>query len=364
MDLDSVSELVDRCVRSDVSFAICFYPGEADGHFFACDTHDTIISNIGSFDFKSTDCFVITEYGIGSEVNLYAIPALLTIGDIESRKSGRGHLATSIITPDTHSTSKQDHEDAVTKLIESFSDTNSKTVLSRIKCVNSHDTPWGVAQRFFKKHIDCFRHISWTPYSGLWFGCTPEVLLKYDASQMRLSTMSLAGTRNSSAKDAWDEKNTSEHNLVTDHIVTTLKQNGLTPEVSDSINLQFGGITHLCHMLHASGEVNLNKVIADLSPTPAVCGFPRQSANDAIFALESFSRKCYAGIVGTTTESTARLFVNLRCALSDITPDDRSRYTYNLYAGGGINKLSLPETEWDETEAKMKSLLSCIDRIE
>ncbi len=91
-----------------------------------------------------------------------------------------------------------------------------------------------------------------------------------------------------------------------------------------------------------------------LSPTPALCGFPVESAMRIIDVCENFDRSYYGGFCGPyQNEGDFNFFVNLRSLR--LTPAGCA-----LYAGGGINEMSAPDDEWLETENKLSTLLRCL----
>ena len=73
-----------------------------------------------------------------------------------------------------------------------------------------------------------------------------------------------------------------------------------------------------------------------LHPTPAICGLPKAEAWQFIIENEPHSRRYYSGFCGPVSaiEGT-RLYVSLRCML----------------------KNSTEEQEWEETRAKMETML-------
>ena len=87
-----------------------------------------------------------------------------------------------------------------------------------------------------------------------------------------------------------------------------------------------------------------------MHPTPAVCGIPKQESLHFIGKNEGYDRGFYSGVVGMLNpDGKTDLYVNLRCA--NITG-----HKIVLYAGGGILASSDMESEWQETEEKMKTI--------
>ena len=203
----------------------------------------------------------------------------------------------------------------------------------------------------------CFFH----PQTGLWMGAFSEQLLKIDGDVF--STMSLAGTQKfDGVKEIiWQKKEQEEQQIVTDYIVKELNTVINSLEVSSPYTIKAGNLLHLKTDVIGSLNENhkLKNIIQILHPTPAVCGFPKESAKKFIHENENYNREFYAGFLGElnkdfdTNENKTDLFVNLRCMKIEAN-------TINFYAGGGITKDSIPEKEWEETVNKTDTMKSCI----
>jgi len=190
----------------------------------------------------------------------------------------------------------------------------------------------------------------------IWFGATPEILIEGDAEKMH--TISLAGTmlRSNDLPDisAWDNKNIKEQKIVTDYILSQIQ-----PFSTDITTIGPYSVP-AAHLIHLRTDISfkitkdaLPQVIAALHPTPAVCGLPKNESIDFITKNEHIKREYYAGFLGwyNPTEQT-QLFVNLRCMKWIDTKKVR------LFSGGGILAESELESEWTETENKMRTLLN------
>ena len=93
-----------------------------------------------------------------------------------------------------------------------------------------------------------------------------------------------------------------------------------------------------------------------LHPTPAVCGTPTGLALDAITELEE-DRGFYGGAVGwCDARGDGEWVVAIRCA--ELSADGR---TVRAFGGGGIVAASDPRAELDETTAKLRTFLGCLD---
>lgn len=95
-------------------------------------------------------------------------------------------------------------------------------------------------------------------------------------------------------------------------------------------------------------------LLAELHPTPAVCGTPRLEALQRIRALEPVPRGFYAGAVGwLDAQGDGDWYVAIRCARLQGTQ-------LRLYAGAGIVADSQPAAEVAETAAKFAALLNAL----
>ncbi|MEZ2122142.1 MULTISPECIES: isochorismate synthase MenF [unclassified Corynebacterium] len=93
-------------------------------------------------------------------------------------------------------------------------------------------------------------------------------------------------------------------------------------------------------------------------PTPAVCGTPTEAAQAVISAAEP-DRGFYAGAVGwCDSTGDGEYVVSIRCA--EVSADGMSAHAW---AGGGIVGDSDPESELEETSAKLRTVLRALGII-
>jgi len=236
----------------------------------------------------------------------------------------------------------------------------SKVIISRQIPVKRTDS--SLATTFFQLHDEtpnAFTYMVNLPVAGIWMGATPEVLIQSDGKNFE--TVSLAGTqvRKPGAEEYyWSTKDIEEQAFVSRYMLDVFfnfdihQYKTIGPETMES-----GKVAHLKTSFFFPVEKIencLGDFIADLHPTPAVCGLPKDLAAEFIRKNEAHERKYYTGYLGPwRLNQQVSLFVNLRCM--EITPEE-----YILYAGGGITARSVPEQEWDETIQKAKTLLSVI----
>lgn len=257
------------------------------------------------------------------------------------------------------STTKQQHEAEVNAIREELSKIGyGKAVAARIIVEEEKIDPAETFSNLCRNYPNAFVFCFSTPYTGCWVGASPELLLEAHGSQLR--TMSLAGTRPISTSDNWDAKNIEEQRMVTDFIANAFEKNEITPYVGETLTKQAGIVEHICTPISADinsetfSEEKLNRLLRDLSPTPALCGLPRDIALQLIQSLENFSRGCYGGFCGPYhSPKDFSFFVNLRSVLIEST-------RFCIFAGGGITLQSNPDTEWLETQLKAQTILNSI----
>ncbi|RJE78365.1 isochorismate synthase [Pseudoalteromonas sp. MSK9-3] len=91
-----------------------------------------------------------------------------------------------------------------------------------------------------------------------------------------------------------------------------------------------------------------------LHPSPALCGKPTQAAYSHILDLEKHSRDLFSGIIGWCDQhGNGEWVVVIRCAQLE-------KYQARLFAGAGIVSASEPTLEWQETDAKLKTMLNAL----
>ncbi len=193
-------------------------------------------------------------------------------------------------------------------------------------------------------------------------GATPERLICGTDGQIQ--TVALAGSAPRGATEMEDEqlgralikseKNQVEHRVVVDTIRTALFN--LCSRVwvaSEPHLLRLKNIQHLETPI--IGDLlpghSILEAIDDLHPTPAVGGYPRHLALEAIRQTEQLDRGWYAGPIGWIGPGGSGEFaVALRSGLI-------AGGTATLFAGCGIVADSEPESEYAESCLKLQVML-------
>ncbi|NEQ29955.1 MAG: isochorismate synthase [Leptolyngbya sp. SIO4C5] len=212
---------------------------------------------------------------------------------------------------------------------------------------------------------DCYIFSTSNGRGQTFLGASPERLISISRGQ--LLTDALAGSAPRGQTERQDtaiaqrlrhsRKERYEHQVVVDFIGQRLRQLGLQPQHSHTPNLlRLSNIQHLhtpiCAQL--SPEHHPLKILEVLHPTPAVAGFPSETACDLIQQHESFERSLYAAPLGwVDANGDSEFIVGIRSALIN---QNQAR----LYAGAGIVAGSNPDKEVAEIQLKLQALLKAL----
>ncbi|EGK86338.1 isochorismate synthase [Microcoleus vaginatus PCC 9802] len=243
----------------------------------------------------------------------------------------------------------------------------SKIVLSQAINVISQ-TPFSLIDSLNNLRLsypDCYVFSTSNGKGQTFIGASPERLISIHSNQ--LLTDALAGSAPRGKTEAGDaklaqgllesEKDIREHQVVIDFIVDRLSKLGITPNFSPVPRLlQLSNIQHLWTPITAQipPDIHLLKILAQLHPTPAVAGVPRDIALEQIRRCESCDRSLYAAPLGwIDRRGNGEFAVGIRSALID---GDRAI----LYAGAGIVAGSEPEKELAEIQLKLQPLLNAL----
>ncbi|MDQ6910260.1 MAG: isochorismate synthase, partial [Actinomycetota bacterium] len=201
---------------------------------------------------------------------------------------------------------------------------------------------------------------------GAFVGSTPELLARRRGN--RVVSRPMAGSAGRAATTAGNkrlvaellssEKELAEHRVVVDAVRAALEPActeifaRAAPEV-----VQLSTVAHLATTVGGRLRRPAPSALAIaglLHPTPAVAGAPRAAALATIAELEPFDRGQYGGPVGwVDSRGDGEWAVALRCARLEGS-------TARLVAGAGIVAASDPDDEWDETEAKLQTMLRAL----
>lgn len=247
---------------------------------------------------------------------------------------------------------QNDYQEKLANVIGFIKQNNlSKLVISRRELLNYNGLKVNLTQTFLnlcKSYPNAFVYF-FIKEGKCWMGAFSEILGKFNKKTSQFETMSLAGTI--SVNDNWTKKEIEEQKPVTNFIRNVLGKFSENMEQSETYDHVSGNIKHLRTDFKAQiTQENLENIISELHPTPAVCGIPKDLCQNAIEQFEKYPRKLYAGYIKVETEEYIQYFVNLRCA-------EFFKNAALIYVGGGITAESSVEKEWQETELKAEAIL-------
>ncbi|AJQ94807.1 isochorismate synthase [Gynuella sunshinyii] len=198
-------------------------------------------------------------------------------------------------------------------------------------------------------------------------GASPELLVRKQKNS--ITTNPLAGTCKRMADPQQDHLNAQrlwqstkdqhEHRLVIDTLRTQLSPLCDQLDIPAQPELiQTSNLWHLSTRIQATLKepaTNALQIACLLHPTPALCGSPAVTAKQLIDELEPHDRGLFSGIVGwCDSEGNGEWAVTIRCGLVQAK-------RIRLFAGAGIVADSDPESEWQETGAKLGTMLNAFN---
>ncbi len=199
----------------------------------------------------------------------------------------------------------------------------------------------------------------------VFLGASPERLLSVWQGQVQIDALAGSAARGKTSRQdqalaqrlLQSSKDRREHQLVVRSVGEALQQVGLDPLIPPQPRLlRLANIQHLQTLIQAEmpPNVHLFDLLAQLHPTAAVGGYPKQAAVHWLETAEPFDRSSYAAPLGwVDLQGNGEFVVAIRSAL---IRGDRAR----LYAGAGIVADSDPEQELAEIRLKLQSLAQAL----
>ncbi|MBW3585686.1 MAG: isochorismate synthase [Cyanobacteria bacterium 0813] len=321
---------------------------------------------------QKDSCIIVANAVIEKDINIKSIAENIwqTFDKIESRKYPKLTTAinSSISLKQIPINDASQFKTSVKSALELIASKYfSKIVLSQAINVIAQ-TPFSLIDSLNNLRLsypDCYVFSTSNGKGQTFIGASPERLISIHNNQ--LLTDALAGSAPRGKTEAGDaklaqgllesEKDIREHQVVIDFIVDRLSKLGITPNFSPVPRLlQLSNIQHLWTPITAQipPDIHLLKILAQLHPTPAVAGVPRDIALQQIRGCESCDRSLYAAPLGwIDRRGNGEFAVGIRSALID---GDRAI----LYAGAGIVAGSEPEKELAEIQLKLQALLNAL----
>ncbi|WP_410489235.1 isochorismate synthase MenF [Bacillus changyiensis] len=154
-----------------------------------------------------------------------------------------------------------------------------------------------------------------------------------------------------------DKKNVMEHEFVVDMIHQAFSRYCVYVEKPTAPELyKTKSVQHLYTPIigQMSKKYSLFDFIEKLHPTPALGGDPQKTALEVIRSIEPMSRGWYAGPIGwLDSRDNGEFAVAIRSGLIN-------SHQARLFAGCGIVRDSDPLQEYEETQIKLKPMLSAL----
>ncbi len=308
--------------------------------------------------FSKTNLVCNVVFGIGSP---NAGSVLDELGGIVSPSESSDTEFPEIISH-SHRPDREGWKGVINAALESISTTElEKLVLARQTSfeLSVPSNPMQLLQRLKETTSGCY-HFGFQLNDNLAFvGAPPEQL--YRRTNRMIMTEAVGGTRPRGATVDKDEtlgrellrseKDLREYRYVAESVQEALSRLCQSAGCVDDLSLlKLPTVQHL--ITHFRGKlapgISDADILAAMHPTPAVGGYPVDRAVKRINELEPFDRGWFAGPVGWVGTSAAEFAVAIRSGL--VAGDN-----FHLFAGAGIVKGSMAESEWREIEDKLSS---------
>ncbi|EKO3556718.1 isochorismate synthase [Vibrio metschnikovii] len=307
--------------------------------------------------------FAIVPFDEKTPTKFFIPEKLYVSSSARERKNNKvGANKATVISPPTGN----DYKQGVATLLNLFNTTDlSKVVLSRSVRIATDQI---IDQTALLRNLLAINSLGYTFAVDIGketklMGASPELLLAKKGGHVVSNP--LAGSRPKSINESDNQishtslldtqKDLNEHSFVVEEVEKVLSgycRNLFTPMVPSVIETET--MLHLSTRLEGQAidpDINSLQIAAELHPTPAVCGFPRHSAYQAIKQIEKFERGYFCGMIGwCDARGNGEWVVTIRCA-------EVSQREMCIFAGAGIVHESSPQSELEETGAKMSTIL-------
>ncbi len=269
------------------------------------------------------------------------------------------------IIPQNNTNSFFEWENIVNKALEKISEGMlSKVVLSREVKIQLNKKPFipDLIKKLSERYPQC-NTFSYQRGDSIFLGASPEKLAKVSNGWIEVDALAGSAPRgNSEFEDVEMEYFllNSEKNLFEQRAVVNFIHN-LLSKISDEIVFddkpkirKLPNIQHLWTIMKAklNNNIKMFDLLMKLHPTPAICGDPWKIAKDFILEMEPHDRGLYSGNIGWFNfNGRGEFVVAIRTALI------KNNRLY-AYSGCGIVEGSEPSSEFEESEIKLKPILS------
>ena len=253
----------------------------------------------------------------------------------------------------------------VNAALERISEKNlSKIVLSRkVTCILSGEPViYNLLCSLATSYPKCYI-FAYAKGDSVFFGASPEKLAKISEGWVEADALAGSTPRGKTEEEDTElanellasKKNLAEQNAVVQFIINSFK--GFTTDLEykeEPVIRKLSNIQHLWTEIRAKlkSDKSIFSVLKEIHPTPAICGVPWSSALTFIETTEGYNRGLYAGIIGWFNfDNQGEFAVGIRSALL-------KGNELHAFAGCGIVEGSDADSEFMETELKLKPILS------
>lgn len=240
----------------------------------------------------------------------------------------------------------------------------SKVVLSREVKLQFLGKPYfpDLINKLSERYPKCYTFL-YKRSGSIFIGASPEKLAKVSDNWIEVDALAGSAPRGENEIQDIELENfllSSEKNLFEQRAVVNFIHN-LLSKFSDEIIFddkpiirKLPNIQHLWTVIKArlNDDIKMFDLMMKLHPTPAICGAPWKIAKDFILEMEPHDRGLYSGNIGWFNfKGNGEFAVGIRAALIK----DNILYAY---AGCGIVEGSEANSEYEESEIKLKPILS------
>jgi isochorismate synthase len=334
---------IENALKFGLSFAL-FRDKGSDDMVFICDDGEPL-------PLRSEKTFFAVNW-LEKFATRQQIRDRLSLAEAAGFKSDKAYA---IKEPWQVSSLNSEYHASVGMLIDELNESGGKVVVSRTIAAPLQDTIANVTEQYFEINNSAYCCLLHTPQVGCWLIASPELLLSANLQSHVVETVALAGTRACNSTGSWDNKNVIEQEIVRDFIVNAFRKLHFDCRVTDKQTVKANNVEHIATAISSEfNEVSdIEKIIDELNPTPALCGMPRDFSIEKIRSIEQHPRRLYGGYFGFSDREQFKAIVTLRCA-------QLSKTNACIYAGGGITALSCAQAEWAETTLKAQGLTKII----
>ncbi len=230
-----------------------------------------------------------------------------------------------------------------------------KAVLARKKVITSENDicPFYLFKELEKTVKNSYQIFFCFGPQKYFISLTPECFFKIEDQKIQIDALAGTLSQNEDIDLKTSKKNLEEHRIVSHEIKKILSQ--FCTQISQLKDEEILELNHLKHLFslfegHLKNKYKFEDLVNSIHPTPAMGGHPKDQAMKILEKLENFDRGFYSSPCGIWSKNFAHLAVGIRSVLID-----QKVKKLHFFAGAGIVKDSLSNSEWNETNHKMKT---------